>query len=73
MTLTMIFGMDFQEPKGYFMELMLSEGVFGTGVYIQEVEEELMTLQTKMDMKKLKITTTKEYPTWIQATMRVVK
>ena len=63
MTLTMIFGMDFQEPKGYFMELMLSEVVFGTGVYIQEVEEELRTLKTKMDMKKLKITTIKEYPT----------
>ena len=52
--------MEFQETKGYFMEMMLSK----------EVEEEPKTLKSKM---KLKITTTKEYPTWIQATMRVVK
>ena len=33
-------------------------------VYIQEVKEGLKTLKTKMVVK---ITTTKEYPTWIQA------
>ena len=45
------------------MELVLREGVCSTEVYIQEVEEELKTLKTKMVVKKLKITTNKEYPT----------
>jgi hypothetical protein len=44
------------------MEMMLSKGVSNIEVYIQEVDEELKTCKTKMDVKKLNLTTTKNIP-----------
>ena len=44
------------------MKMMLSKGVSNIEVCIQDVDEELKTRKTKMAVKKLNLTTTKNIP-----------